>query len=301
MREQDFADWIIQVTFKSMTEGEKNIAIVCNPLAGTGRATGLAQKIAEALLPLNVPYTLFKKDWPGNFKGFTDVWIAGGDGTLNYFINQYPDIRLPLVIFPGGTGNDVHWMLFGNKSFEEQLYLALHAGPRPADAGSCNERLFINGAGIGFEGAVAESLAGKKKRAGKTSFMIGILKKIFTYRSNDYSIQADEKEWQGKYLMISIANGCRAGGGFHIAPFGEINDGRLDLVMIKAISPLKRLRFLPVIEKGKHLGLSFIQYLKVKKVIVESNTIMQAHLDGEPYQSNRFKLEILPGKFLFRY
>ena len=150
----------------------KNIAIVCNSLAGVGRAVTLAEKISLELSTKQILYFLFQGNWPSDFNSFTDVWIVGGDGTLNYFINQYPDIKLPLVIFNGGTGNDVHWMLYGKKSFEEQFQIALISSPKPIDAGRCNERLFINGLGIGFEGAVAESLAGKKKKPGKTKQLI---------------------------------------------------------------------------------------------------------------------------------
>src|SRR5687767_3317389 len=134
-----------------MTSGQ-HIAILCNPLAGAGKAIGIAQKIKESLEKKNIPFLLFTENWPPDFSGFTDVWISGGDGTLNYFINQYPTLKLPLVIFKGGTGNDVHWLLYGGKSFEEQLQLALTVEPKAIDAGQCNERLFINGAGIGFEG-----------------------------------------------------------------------------------------------------------------------------------------------------
>ena len=278
-----------------------NIAIVCNPLAGVGRAVTLAEKIASELSNKQIDHFLFNKDWPSNFNDFSDVWIVGGDGTLNHFINQYKEIKKPLVIFNGGTGNDVHWLLYGKKSFEEQLEIALTASPKPIDAGRCNERFFINGVGIGFEGAIAESVSGKKKKPGKTSFMIAILKKIFFYNSKNYSVQSNEVNKDGKHLMISITNGRRAGGGFHIAPIAAADDGLLDAILIKAISPIKRLRWLPVIEKGKHLNLSFIQHFQTKKIIIESDELIQSHLDGEVYKNKKLEIEILPKQFLFRY
>lgn len=280
----------------------KNIAIVCNALAGVGRSVTLAERLTAALTGKQITYSLFKENWPADFNGFTDVFIVGGDGTLNYFINHYPDLKLPLVIFNGGTGNDVHWLLYGNKSFEEQLELSLIAPPKPIDAGRCNERLFINGTGIGFEAAVTKSLTGKKKKAGKTSFMIAILKKIFFYHSLSYRVIADGTPIaKKKYLMIDVSNGRRAGGGFHIAPEAKADDGLFDVVLIDALHPLKRLRWLPVIEKGKHLHLSFIRWFKTKKIIIESGQIIESHLDGEYYAADKMEIEICPGKFLFRF
>lgn len=279
----------------------KTIAIVCNPLAGAGRSVALTEKISDELSKRQITHAVFKENWPENFNPFTDAWIVGGDGTLNYFINRYREIKLPLVIFKGGSGNDMHWILYGNKSFEEQLECALSVTAKPIDAGKCNEKLFINGVGIGFEGAVAESVADKNKSAGKTTFLIAVLKKIFFYRSKKYKVCADEISIQKKYLMISVSNGRRAGGGFYIAPEASVDDGLLDVTLIYAISPFLRLRWLPVIEKGKHLRLPFVSHFTTQKIVIESDQLLQTHLDGEVYKNKKLEIEIKPAQFRFRY
>ena len=280
---------------------EKNIAILCNPLAGSGKAVALAEKIFVALCDRNIPNKLFKKNWPQYLSQFTDIFIVGGDGTLNYFINNYPDVRIPLVIFKGGSGNDFHWLLYGNKTFEEQLDFVLSADPKRIDIGKCNTKFFINGIGIGFDGAVAKSLTNKKKRPGKTSFLIAILKKIFYYQSKSYRITSGEKKETGSKLLMGVTNGRRVGGGFHIAPEAAADDGLFDVILVDAINPFKRLKYLPVIEKGKHLDLPFIQYFKTKKIQIECDDLMDIHLDGEYYSDDKIVVEILPGKLLFRY
>ena len=280
---------------------DKNIAIVCNSIAGAGKALILAEKIANGLSQKQISYTIFKENWPEYFNDFTDVWIVGGDGTLNYFINHYPDIKLPLVIFNGGTGNDFHFMLYGDRSFDEQLGLALTATPKPIDIGKCNERYFINDVGIGFEAAVAKALKGKKKRFGKTSFLIMILKKILSYHSKNYTLQSAEQDLTGRKLLVDINNGRRAGGGFHVAPEARADDGLFDVVIADALTPLQRLLNLPKIEKGKHLNLSFINYFKTKEIVVLSDSPIQYHLDGEYYDADSLKIEMLAGKLLFRY
>lgn len=280
----------------------KNIAIVCNKLAGNGRASNLGKRIAEELQRHGNPFTLYNEDWPADLSKFTDVWIIGGDGTLNYFINKYPAIRSPLVVFNGGTGNDVHSLLYKNLSFEEQLGVALHATPKSVDAGKCNEKYFLNGVGIGFEGAVAKSLTNKRKtKTGKAAFMGAIIQKVFFYSSKKYKAVANEYTAEGQKLLISVMNGHRAGGGFHIAPGSEIDDGLLDVVIVDKLNPFRRLRWLPVIEKGKHLGLSFIKHFRTKKLVVTSDTPMDTHLDGEYYSAKRLEIEMLPAKYLFRF
>jgi diacylglycerol kinase family enzyme len=157
----------------------RNIAIVVNPIHP--KALSVADTIRRLLHEKSIEHTLFTSQWPQNWIDFTEAWIIGGDGTLNYFINQYPQFDLPLALFKGGTGNDFHWLLYGTISVEQQVEIVLNATPQPVDAGLCNNRLFINGVGIGFDGKVVKDLAGKKKK--KASYLLTILKNIFRYKA----------------------------------------------------------------------------------------------------------------------
>jgi YegS/Rv2252/BmrU family lipid kinase len=276
------------------------IAIATNTLAGNGKAVKLAAKIQSILTDKNISSQIFtEKEWDKRFYNYDQVWITGGDGTVNYFVNQFNDIKIPLCIFNGGTGNDFYALLYGKTTVEEQVAKVLHGTPRPIDAGKCNDRYFLNGVGIGFEGAVAKSLQGVNKWGGKTSFMISILKHIFFYKEQEYLISSAEKTIEGKFLMISIANGTRYGGGFYVAPLAKPDDGLFDTNLVMPLSPFKRLRYLPIIEKGKHLGLSFIDYYNTQKIMISSNKPIQSHLDGEYLESHELMIEILPAHFNF--
>lgn len=102
-------------------------------------------------------------------------------------------------------------------------------------------------------------------------------------------------------MIIDVANGQRAGGGFHIAPLSAIDDGWLDVVLVNKLHPLLRLRYLPVIEKGKHLGFNFIKHYKTRSILITSEEVMLAHLDGEVYSGKKFEIGILPGQLLVKY
>jgi diacylglycerol kinase (ATP) len=147
----------------------KNIALVVNPLHT--KALAVAGEVSAILKSKRVEHTVFTTSWPIHWTDITEAWIIGGDGTLNYFINHYPQFSLPMAVFKGGTGNDFHWLLYGDISVEEQVALVLKSSPLPVDAGLCNNRLFINGVGIGFDGKVVKDLAGKQKQKGKASYL----------------------------------------------------------------------------------------------------------------------------------
>lgn len=276
------------------------IAIVTNTLAGSGKAVKLAAKIESILNNRKIVCSIItEKEWDERVYDFDQVWIVGGDGTVNYFVNQYNDIKTPLCIFNGGTGNDFYALLYGKTTVEDQVDLVLRSSPKPIDAGICNARYFLNGVGIGFDGAVAKGLQGVNKWGGKTSFMISILKHIFFYREQHYSITSAEKKVEGKFMMISVANGTRYGGGFFVAPLAKPADGLLDVNLVNPLPAFKRLKYLPVIEKGKHLGLPFIDYYNTRKITINSDLPIQSHLDGEYLESNELIIEILPAHFNF--
>ncbi len=278
------------------------IALVTNSKAGSGKALKMARKIHVLLQQKNIVSTLFtENEWDDRVYDHTQAWIIGGDGTVNFFVNRYSDIKIPLSIFKGGTGNDFHALLYGNKSLVEQIELALTSSAKPIDAGKCNDRYFLNGVGIGFEGAVAKSLMGVNKLPGKTSFLLSILKHIYFYKEQIYKIKTAEKDIEGKFLMLSVANGTRYGGGFYVAPLAKPDDGWLDANFVKPLSALKRLKYLPVIEKGKHLKLPFIDYFKTQKVIISSKQPVQAHLDGEYLEAYEMTIKILPNHFNIIY
>jgi len=99
--------------------------------------------------------------------------------------------------------------------------------------------------------------------------------------------------------MISIANGKRYGGGFFVAPKASVTDGLLDINFVGKIPPLKRLKYLPVIEKGEHVGLPFILYRQTSKVVFLSPVYWHAHIDGEYITSNIFEISIIDKKIEF--
>ena len=280
----------------------RRIAIVCYSLAGKGKSLRICQQLQDQLQARQIIPTVFADVWPADFNAFTDVFIVGGDGTLNYFINRYPNISIPLSIFKGGSGNDFAWKLYGNTSIEAQLETVMKSAPKPVDAGLCNGYYFLNGAGIGFDGEVVQAM-GKKRffSAGYLAYLWTVIKKIAVYREKELKLVYNGEQKTDKFFLLSIANGSRYGGGFKVAPQAVVNDGFLDLVEIRCIHRLRRIFYLPKVEKGKHLDLSFVSATRIKRILIQSSAKVAAHLDGEFMLSDYFDIEVLPGKFKFRY
>lgn len=277
----------------------RNIALVVNPLHQ--KALYVGNELVTLLQTKRLEHTVFTTQWPNNWVDFTEAWIVGGDGTLNYFINHYPQIELPLALFAGGTGNDFHWMLYGETSLAAQVEKVLNASPRKVDAGYCNHLLFLNGVGIGFDGKVVQDLLGMTKWNPKLSYYKVVLRNIFFFRDFLCTLRSGSFHWGKKCLMLSIANGRRYGGSFTVNPTGLIDDGQLDVYVVGRIPPLLRFWHLSKIERGSHVQLPMVTYLKTKSVHIKTAGIVPAHVDGEYFDASEFVIECLPKRFLFLY
>jgi diacylglycerol kinase (ATP) len=282
-----------------MSHPPKHIALLCNPTPLNTKALKLTAELITLLQQKGIAFTSFTTSWPQQLNDFSEVWIVGGDGTMNYFVNHYKDTSLPLALFAGGTGNDFHWMLYGNCKIEEQVERVLKGRIQHIDAGMCNGYYFLNGLGIGFDGSIVYDLMGKRKWPGKLSYILSILKNIMSYKEQTCSIRMGGKHFHHPCFMISVANGKRYGGGFFVAPKADAKDGVLDVSMITKVSLWQRLHYLPVMEKGKHLHLPFVQYQQTNHVVIEAAQNLPAQLDGEYLNANRFEVKILPAHFSF--
>lgn len=277
------------------------VAIFENPRAGKGKSAALSAWLHNELQKRQIPATIYRDQWPVALTGFSDIWLIGGDGTINYFINRYPDCDKALAIFKSGTGNDFAWKLYGNKTNAEQLAQVLQATPRCVDAGRFNEHLFINCLGLGFDGEIVRSMGSIRMLGGKLGYLLAVITKILGFREKRFTIQAGAEQWQGPYLLVMVVNSSRAGGGFFVAPEASIEDGKLDMVLCNPLPLLKRLRYLPVIQKGKHLHLPFVTHRQGTSFHISCNETVDIQADGDLHSAKALTIEVLPGKFRFRY
>jgi diacylglycerol kinase (ATP) len=277
------------------------IGIFVNTTAGKGKALKITAILNNYLTQNNIEFVVYKDDWPTNTNAITEAWIVGGDGTVNYFLNKYPTAKMAISVFKGGTGNDFGWKLYGDMSHQQQIELVVNATPKKVDAAVCNNKIFINSVGIGFDGEVLKSMKSIRWLGGHLGYLFVVIKKIFSFKEFNFSIQSSTLNITQKFLLVNIANSVRTGGGFYISPWADVTDGELNLVLCKPLSILKRLRYLPVIEKGKHLALPFIAHHLTQQLTIQMPQNVFAQLDGELIKGKQFDIKILKGHFNFKY
>ncbi len=126
-------------------------------------------------------FDVFENQWPAELNNYSEVLLFGGDGTLNYFVNRYGVLSLPLTLFPGGTGNDVHWKLFGDTNGEKQIHSWPEFKTMAIDVGVCNGEYFVNMVGIGFDGEVLKRMKAIRWIGGHIGYLSVVIRLIFSF------------------------------------------------------------------------------------------------------------------------
>lgn len=279
----------------------QTVGLLINPLANKKKIEKISRQISTELSQRKIDVISFTETWPSDINIYKEAWLIGGDGTVNYFLNFYKNISIPIVIFKGGTGNDFATRLYGRMSFSEQIDKALIVSPRNVDAAECNGRKFINGVGIGFDGEVLKSMKAIRLLGGHLGYLWIVLRKIFSFKEGLYQIQYDDNNLSAKYLLVMITNSTTTGGGFIVSPEAKIDDGKLNMILCKPLAVLKRLKNLPIIEKGKHLDKDFIIHKEIEEIEIDCEKETLAQIDGELISAKTFEIKVLPKQYLFKY
>lgn len=269
-----------------------HVLVIVNPVAGSGVAKKICKEytyfLTNAKITFSTYYTKSAEDSSGIRLAFEKsrakiIAVIGGDGTYNLVINSIPNLMNTTFHFiPGGTGNDFVKMLYPNKLSPKQVFgKILHLSScNEIDLWYCNEKKFLNGFGVGFDGAVARDILASKSSRWK--YWKSIFKLLINYREVYIHLNGREE----KVLMLAAANGSTYGGNFKVAPKAKINDGQLDVLVVGPIAPLLRFFKIPKIKKGKHLEMKICTYYTADSLKISCSEPLDAHLDGEYFSSD---------------
>lgn len=227
---------------------------------------------------------------------FEEVFVMGGDGTLNLVVNELMPSPMPICIVSNGTGNDSVKSLHGELNFKKQVDIALNGRIKQYDVGICNGRYFVNGVGIGFDGEVVREMVERgDKRGNHIDYLMTVLRIIGGFKEKSLQFSLDDQRYEKKILLMTISNGTTFGGGFIINPFARADDGKLDICIINAIKPWKRFWHLPKLKSGSHTSIKETEFHTASSISIDQSDQLVAHLDGEYIGHPPFDISILKG------
>ena len=278
---------------------------IVNPVAGSGRAREWFEQAAKELTCRGVDFSFDYTQGVGHGaqlakaaleRGEEAIVSVGGDGTAREIAGSLMHTGVPMGVFPFGTGNDFGSALGLKVDPMGALEDLLRARPAAIDAAAANDTVFINAAGTGFDVDVIRNTEKYKRRFnGMLPYMLGIFKSLLDLKWDHFIITADGETFEEDAILIDACNGTRLAGGIKVAPAAELNDGLLDVCIVRKLGRLGVLRVLPSVVKGKHLASPHVRYLKARELRLESTRENTLNLDGELGSSTPVTFKILPG------
>jgi YegS/Rv2252/BmrU family lipid kinase len=281
--------------------------LIANPGAGRGRSREVVQRTLEAFRKKGLDFDLEFTKGPRDAEriarkavGEFDVIVAvGGDGTINETIPGMIFSDKPLGIVPGGSGNDFIKVLNIPNNIERAVDIIASGKTRIIDAGRINGTWFANGVGFGFDAAVNRASYGiNHSKRGFFLYLCALFQTLGKYDPVPIRVSMNGETISENIFLLTIGNGTTFGGGFRLTPHAVIDDGLLNVTMVKALGIGRLLWHLPkvflgTIDRVKRYAL----LARTNKITVESAGTVPIHVDGEIYgeQGTRFEIEAMPG------
>lgn len=267
------------------------LKVLVNPVAGRGKARkkidAVLQQLRHSGATLEVDESrgsahLSELARSASAAGFDRVVVCGGDGTVHHAVRQFDLTRGTLAIIPLGSGDDFARTLGIPSDPMRAATAVLHGVPRQVDVGIGNGIRFLVAASVGFDAAVARSVAGMKTRLrGSALYSWAALKLLPMFQPIPLRITVDGIAGNHEVMFVVAANTPRYGGGIRIAPAAVVDDHTLDLCIVSRASKLDLITTLPLAYFGRHTRRPFVAFQRGREFQIEGDRPLEVFADGE--------------------
>ncbi len=289
--------------------------LILNPISGRG--SGLKHKplIEDFFKVHQLDYDLIVTERPGHAlelaqsaaHSMADIVVAiGGDGTCNEVVNglllgnKISGGKTKMGVIPVGRGNDFAFSMGIPMEFNEACEHLVNQTIKAIDIGKVTGgvfpegRYFGNGVGIGFDAVVGFEALKLKFLTGFPSYIVAAIKTIFLYfKAPMLQLDLDDQQITDKFLMVSIMNGIRMGGGFYMAPKSDPTDAKFSLCIVNELGKFATFPVILKFLKGTQEDDPSVRMINSRNIKVTAiDGKIPAHVDGETICENGSMIEI---------
>lgn len=286
------------------------ITLIVNPVAGRRRGLRAAAQALPVLSGAGFEVDVHHTTGPGDAERLAReaaadrpdaVVVCGGDGSLSQAVRGLLDTGVPVGLIPAGTGNDFARAV--GISREPRLAAAQLVGGRPAPVDlletECGGVVALNVMGVGFDARVCERINRRRRIvSGKLAYLPAVARELIAYRPIEVRLRVDDRHWEGRILLLAVANAKSYGAGMMISPLSRIDDGLLDVVVVQALSRVEFIRSFPRVFRGTHLDHPAVLALRGREVEVLTEEPCPVLSDGDLMTVTPLRVHVLPGRSL---
>lgn len=269
--------------------------VIINPISGSGRVrshmSATRTLVVDTLASCGVDAEVHFTKGVGDARRSASEAIAagsplviawGGDGTINEVACAAAFGSVPIGIVPAGSGNGLARDLEIPSDPAKALTIAAQGIDRFIDAGDVEGSLFFNIAGVGLDAAIAARFATRAvHHRGPLAYLKLTTAELLTRSAQVYALNIGQERLERRALMIAFANSRQYGNGALIAPAAQLDDGRLELVVVEAQSLMRIAWRLPSLFRGTLRNSRGLLMRSMTEAEVSGEAKMLYHVDGE--------------------
>jgi diacylglycerol kinase (ATP) len=285
----------------------RKIALVVNPTSGRGLGARVAPVVRQRLEAGGLTVDLYETTCAEDVgrisaeviaSGADGVALVGGDGTLHLGAQVLAKSGMPFGVIPAGTGNDfARGLGVPLKDPVAAADLIVAGKTRKIDLGTAAGEFITTVVAGGFDSLVNKRANAMTWPKGNARYTVATLAELRTFKPLSYVVTVDGERIETDAMLVAVGTGPTYGGGLQICAGAEIDDGLLDLTIIKPVSRLTLLQMFPKLAKGTHLGHPAVHTLRGREVRLESPTVT-AYGDGELLGPLPIDIGIAPGALI---
>ncbi|MCW2808907.1 MAG: diacylglycerol kinase [Marmoricola sp.] len=279
------------------------IALLTNPTSGKGKG---ARTVDTALPRLRdagyVVRNLVGRDGDEALDlarqcvddGVETLVVVGGDGMVHLALQAVAASETRLGLIPAGTGNDVaRYFDIPRKDAAAATDVVIGGKERRVDLARIGSRYFVTVLAAGFDAIVNERANDMTWPRGQMRYNVATLAELRTFTPIPYVLDIDGEQHRFEAMMVAVGNGPSFGGGLRITEGAVLDDGLLDVVVIRPMSKLELVRTYPKLFKGTHVHHPDYRHHHARKVTIAAPGIT-AYADGERIAALPLTVEIAP-------
>lgn len=287
----------------------RRYAVIVNPHGGLRRGTAVLDTIRPMFAATGAGldiHTTARAGQAGELaqalpgEDLAGLCVIGGDGTVHEVVNglmRRPDpAAIPIGIIPAGSGNDFarHLGVIDPMAAARRI---LAGRVRPLDVVRLSTRdaveFCINIVGWG-SGVDVNRRAEKLRWLGPSRYALAALLEIVLAKRRRARITLDGRTDDDAFHFVVACNTKFTGRGMMLAPDAAMDDGLLDVVLVRRATRRQMLSLFAKVFDGSHTGLDFVEVHRVRSFAIEPETHDALNLDGELKGATPVRAEVAP-------
>jgi YegS/Rv2252/BmrU family lipid kinase len=283
---------------------DRALRLIVNPHAGGGRALRALPAVEARLRELGARFRTEQtrdlehgRELAAEAAGAGEVAVPfSGDGLTGAVAGVLAGHEgARMGVLPGGRGNDFARVLGLPLDPLEACDALVHGVARRVDVGLANGRPFIGIASLGFDSDANRIANAAPARLGNLVYLYGALRALAAWKPATFTVSVDGATRTFTGWSVGAANSKAYGGGMYAAPSAELDDGALDVVLVRRTSkPRFVAQVLPRVFKGTHVELPYVEVLRGAEVRIAADRPFTVYADGDPIAELPVTMTIAP-------